>query len=159
MTITLGNTTLCAGQARNSTGSPVGPRDLRMQLAPGVAIREYVGADRVQPEHVRSDSGSVTFGVTRTFATVDAALAYLKGDFISEPSEGQLKFDNADVFGANRCGLASILVHFIQKDPAAPIGKRRYAELLVLRVWRRRKKYSRRLAAAVREEATATHGA
>ena len=101
MTITLGNTTLCAGQTRNSTGSPVGPSDLRMQLAPGVAVREYVGADRVRPEHVRSDSGSVTFGVTRTFVTVAAALAYLKGDFISEASEGQLKFDDTDVFGAN----------------------------------------------------------
>lgn len=107
MTITLGNTTLCAGQARvtgtpsGNVGDPVGPSDLRMQLAPGVAIREYVGADRVQPEHVRSDSGSLTFGVTRTFATVAAALAYLKGDFLTEPSEGQLKFDDADVFGAN----------------------------------------------------------
>ena len=101
MTIKLGSTFLCKGQERNSTGDPVGPRDLRMQLAPGVAIREYVGADRVQPEHVRSDSGSLTFGVTRTFATVAAALAYLKGDFLTEPSEGQLKFDNADVFGAN----------------------------------------------------------
>ena len=27
MTITLGNTTLCAGQARNSTGDPVGPSE------------------------------------------------------------------------------------------------------------------------------------
>ena len=109
MTITLTNTvngspvvtTLCEGQTRNSTGSPVGPSNLRMQLSPGVAVREYVGADRVQPEHVRSDSGSVTFGVTRTFATVDAALAYLKGGFVSEASEGQLKFDDMDVFGAN----------------------------------------------------------
>lgn len=109
MTITLTNTvngspavtTLCAGQTRNSTGSPVGPHDLRMQLAPGVAVREYVGADRVQPEHVRSDSGSLTFGVTRTFATVADALAYLKGGFVSEASEGQLKFDDTDVFGAN----------------------------------------------------------
>ena len=101
MTITLGNTILCAGQARNSTGSPVGPRDTKNAETPGVVLREYVGADRVQPEHVRSDSGSLTFGVTRTFATVAAALAYLKGDFLTEPSEGQLKFDNADVFGAN----------------------------------------------------------
>ena len=101
MTITLGNSTLCAGQARNSTGSPVGPRDLRIQLTPGVAIREFVGADRVQPEHVKCDSGTISFGVTRTFAAVADALAYLKGAFLEEPSEGQLKFDNADVFGAN----------------------------------------------------------
>ena len=98
MTITLGNTTLCEGRARNSTGSPVGPNDLRMQLAPGVAIREYVGADRVQGEHVRCDSGSVSFGVTRTFATPDAALAYISGAFLSEDSEGALKFGETTVF-------------------------------------------------------------
>ena len=98
MTITLGSTTLCAGQARNTTGSPVGPNDLRMQLAPGVAIREYVGADRVQGEHVRCDSGSVSFGVTRTFATPEAALAYISGAFLSEDSEGALKFGETTVF-------------------------------------------------------------
>ena len=99
MTIKLGDYVLCAGDTRNSAGNPVGPSDLRMQLAPGVAVREYVGADRVQPEHVRSDSGSLTFGVARTFATVADALAYLKEPFISEPSEGPLKFDDVAVFG------------------------------------------------------------
>ena len=98
MTITLGSTTLCAGQARNSTGSPVGPNDLRMQLAPGVSIREYVGADRLQGEHVRCDSGSVSFGVTRTFATPEAALAYISGAFLSEDSAGALKFGETTVF-------------------------------------------------------------
>lgn len=101
MTITLGSTTLCAGQTRNSSGNPVGPNNLRMQLSPGVAVREYVGADRVNPEHVRCDSGSVTFGVTRTYADVVAALAYLAGDFLSEAKEGQLKFDNTNVFGSS----------------------------------------------------------
>ena len=99
MTITLGTTTLCAGQTRNSSGNPVGPNNLRMQLSPGVAVREYVGADRVEPEHVRCDSGSVTFGVTRTYADVATALAYLAGDFLSEAKEGQLKFDDTNVFG------------------------------------------------------------
>ena len=104
MTITLGNTTLCAGQARvtgtpiGNVGDPVGPSDLRMQLAPGVAIREYVGADRVQGEHVRCDSGSVSFGVTRTFATPEAALAYISGAFLSEASAGALKFGETTVF-------------------------------------------------------------
>lgn len=100
MTITLGSTTLCAGDARNSTGSPVGPRDLRIQLTPGVAIREFVGADRIQPEHVRCDSGSVTFGVTRTYATEALALAYAMGDFITEAKEGQLKFGSTNIFGS-----------------------------------------------------------
>ncbi len=100
MTITLGSSTLCAGQARNSTGNPVGPSNLRIAESPGVAAREYVGADRVQPEHVRCDSGTLTFGVTRTFADVAAALTYISGAFLSEASEGQLKFDNTNVFGA-----------------------------------------------------------
>ena len=108
MTITLTNTvdgspvvtTLVAGQSRNSTGDPVGPSDLRMAVTPGVAVREYVGADRVQPEHVRCDSGSVSFGVTRTFATEALALAYIATTIHGEASEGQLKFDSTNVFGA-----------------------------------------------------------
>lgn len=104
MKITLGDTTLCEGQVRvtgsssGTAGNPVGPSDLRMQLAPGVAIREYVGADRVLGEHVRCDSGSVSFGVTRTFATPEAALAYISGEFLSEDSEGALKFGGNTVF-------------------------------------------------------------
>ena len=99
MTIKLGSYVLCAGDTRNSAGDPVGPSDLRMQLAPGVAVREYVGADRVQGEHVRCDSGSLTFGVARTYATPADALAYAAGAFLAEPSEGQLKFDDVAVFG------------------------------------------------------------
>ena len=116
MTITLTNTvdgspvvtTLVAGQSRNSTGDPVGPSDLRMAVTPGVAMREYVGADRVQPEHVRCDSGSVSFGATRTFATEALALAYIATTIHGEASEGQLKFTDTsgstpvetNVFGA-----------------------------------------------------------
>lgn len=104
MTITLGSSTLVAGQARNSTGSPIGPRDLKIRDTPGVAVREYVGADRVSPEHVRCDHGVIEFGATRTFASVDAALAWAtgtgSGQFFGEASEGELKFDNSRVFGA-----------------------------------------------------------
>lgn len=99
MTITLGSTYLVEGQTRNSTGSPVGPADLRIAESPGAAVREFVGADRVQPEHVRCDSGVVSFGVTRTYGSVADALAYLSGSFLSEASEGQLKFDSTNVFG------------------------------------------------------------
>ena len=104
MTIKLGSYVLCAGDTRNSAGDPVGPQNLRLQETPGVAVREFVGADRVKPEHVRSDSGSVTFGVTRTFASAADALAYIRtrlvgGQQTSEPSEGQLKFDDVAVFG------------------------------------------------------------
>ena len=103
MTITLTNngttTTLCAGDMRNSSGDPMGPRDLRIQLTPGVAIREFVGADRVQPEHVKCDSGSISFGVTRTFATEAAALAYATDAFLAEPNEGVLKVNGTKIFG------------------------------------------------------------
>ncbi len=112
MTITLTNggttTTLCAGDARNSSGNPMGPRDLRMQLTPGVAIREFVGADRVQPEHVKCDSGSISFGVTRTYATEALALAYATGAFLSEPSEGVLTVGGTKLFGTRTVGNTTV---------------------------------------------------
>ena len=111
MTITLtnGNTvhTLCEGDARNSTGGPVGPSDLRMAETPGAVLREYVGADRVEGEHVRCNSGSVSFGVTRTFATVDAALSYISGAYLAEPKKGVLKFGDAAVFGADHVSVVT----------------------------------------------------
>ena len=91
-------TTLCHGQTRNSAGNPVGPANLRMSLAPGVAVREYVGADRVAGEHVRCDKGTLTFDVERVFGSVADALAYVRGAFLSENSEGTLKFDSSTVF-------------------------------------------------------------
>lgn len=98
MEITIGETTLCAGGTRNSTGSPIGPANLRMDLAPGVAMREYVGADRVAGEHVRCDRGTVSFDVERIFASPDAALGYVRGAFLVEDSEGPLKFGGKTVF-------------------------------------------------------------
>ena len=98
MTITLGSTTLVAGQVRSQDGSPIGPTDLVIDLAPGVEIRSYVGADRVTGEHVRCDHGTVTFGATRTFATPEAALAYMRTTFLAEDSAGALKFDGVTVF-------------------------------------------------------------
>ena len=100
MTISLGTTILCNGDSRNATGNPVGPNNLRMRLAPGVAVREFVGADRIQPEHIRCDSGTISFGVTRTYDTEAAALAYASVNFITEAKEGQLKFGSTNVFGA-----------------------------------------------------------
>ena len=112
MTITLTNggttTTLCAGDVRNSSGNPMGPRDLRMQLTPGVAIREFVGADRVQPEHVRCDSGSISFGVTRTYATEALALAYATGAFLTEPNEGVLTVAGTKIFGTRTVGNTTV---------------------------------------------------
>ena len=106
MTITLvkgsGNsavtTTLCAGRARNSTGDPIGPEDLRGSDAPGVVTRDYIGAAREHPELVRCNHGSISFGVTRTFASVAAAAAYMATDFWAEGSEGALYFDSTQIF-------------------------------------------------------------
>ncbi len=98
MTITLGTTTLVAEQTRSQNGTPVGPSNLVLALAPGVVLREYVGADRVQGEHVKCDHGTVTFGVERIFNSPDAALAYMRGGFLSEASEGALKFGDQTVF-------------------------------------------------------------
>jgi len=102
MTITIGSTTLVDGQERlvgaGNWGKGIGPRDLTMSLAPGVVMREYVGADRVQGEHVRCDHGTLSFSVERIFETVADALAYVRGAFLGEASEGTLKFDSDTVF-------------------------------------------------------------
>ena len=97
MKITLGDYELVSGQARNATGSPVGPRNLRLTDIPGVVKREYIGDTRIKPEDVKVHSGSCTFDVHREFATVDAALAYVAG-IVNEPTEGALKFDSTTVF-------------------------------------------------------------
>lgn len=98
MVITLGKATLAATQSRNSTGSPIGPANLTMSLSPGVALREYVGADRVTGEHLKCDRGVVTFSIERIYSTPGDALGYVTGDFLSEDCEGELKFDGDTVF-------------------------------------------------------------
>lgn len=50
-----------------------------------------------------------------------------------------------DILGANRSGIASILVKFIKLDSETRIGKRRYLEYLLLELWKHQKKYYRRL--------------
>lgn len=42
-----------------------------------------------------------------------------------------------DIYGANRCGLASILVAFLRHPGERHFGKRRVAEAWILRCWRR----------------------
>lgn len=98
MTISIGSTTLVAGQSRNSTGSPVGPENLTFSEAFGVIEREYIGADRVKPEHVRCDLGTCSFSATRTFGSVDDALAYISSTIFSEDKSGALKFNSTTVF-------------------------------------------------------------
>lgn len=99
MKITIGSTELVSGQARNSTGSPVGPENLTINDNPGVVRRELIGKTRVETADVRPHSGVVTFGVSRIFSSVDLALAYMSTTMLAEETEGELKFDNAVVFG------------------------------------------------------------
>ena len=91
-------TTLVSGQSRNSSGLPIGPEDLRGSDTPGVVTRDYIGAAREHPELVRCNHGSISFGVTRTFASVSAAAAYMATDFWAEGSEGALYFDSTQIF-------------------------------------------------------------
>jgi len=48
-----------------------------------------------------------------------------------------------DILGANRSGIDSILVHFIQVRPDERIGIRRHVERLILKFYRRSKRYNR----------------
>jgi vancomycin resistance protein VanW len=50
-----------------------------------------------------------------------------------------------DILGANRSGMASILVHFIRLPEETHIGKRRYLEYVILFLRRLQKKYCGRL--------------
>ena len=50
-----------------------------------------------------------------------------------------------DILGANRCGIPSILVHYITLPDEKKIGKRRYLEKAVLFFYRRNRKYRHRL--------------
>lgn len=91
-------TTLCSDAERSSDGSPVGPGNLSFAEAPGVEMREYVGADRVQPEHVRCNHGTLAFQATRVFATQALAAAYALAGHLSEPVEGVLKYGTTEIF-------------------------------------------------------------
>lgn len=57
-----------------------------------------------------------------------------------------------DILGANRSGIESILVHFIQIDPHEKIGIRRYMEKVILFFYRHSKSYNR-LGDIVKDEA------
>jgi hypothetical protein len=87
---------LCAGDARNSEGLPMGPQNVHRAEKPGAALREYVGADRVEGEWVKCDSGTLTFGVTRIFPTEAAAAAFALTGFGSEPRAGILTATQGD---------------------------------------------------------------
>ena len=102
MKITIGTTgnltELVSTQARNNTGSPVGPDKLRIADTPGIVKREYIGKDRIEPEDVKVHSGVCTFDVHREFASVDDALEYVGSTMLNERTEGEFKIGNNVVF-------------------------------------------------------------
>ena len=103
MRILLGSTFLCGsaeldGDVRNSTGVPMGPQNVRVQENPGAVLREYVGADRVEGERVRCDSGTVSFGTTRIFGTEAEATAWAMTGHRAEAVEGALVVDGETVY-------------------------------------------------------------
>lgn len=84
-------TTLCSGDERKTDGTPFGASDVTSDETPGSALREFVGADRVQGEHVGCDRGTLTFRTTRIFATVAAASAWAIAGHRAEAKAGALK--------------------------------------------------------------------
>lgn len=50
-----------------------------------------------------------------------------------------------DILGANRAGIAGILVAFIRTGNEKRLGKRRYIEFALLRLWKHSKKFYKRL--------------
>ena len=91
-------TTLCSDGARSVDGAPVGPGDLAIAEAPGVELRQYVGADRITSEHVRCDHGTMSFNVTRVFGSEALATAYALVGHRSEPVEGELKYGSTTIY-------------------------------------------------------------
>ena len=102
MKITIGTTgsltELVSTQARNNTGSPVGPDKLRIADTPGIVKREYIGKDRIEPEDVKVHSGVCAFDVHREFASVDDALEYVGSTMLNEQTEGEFKIGENVVF-------------------------------------------------------------
>ena len=50
-----------------------------------------------------------------------------------------------DILGANRSGMTNILVKFIRLEDEKKIGKRREAEKIILRLYKKNKRYNNRL--------------
>lgn len=98
MQLKIGDTVLSTGDARRSDGKPFGVGGITVSETPGAEIREYVGADRVEGEHVRCDHGSVSFQTHRVFPTVEAAVAWAMSGHRAEEKAGALVFGGNTVF-------------------------------------------------------------
>ena len=57
-----------------------------------------------------------------------------------------------DIYGANKSGIANILVKFIKAQNETKIGKRRQLENIILKIYKKRKKYNNRLGTITKKE-------
>ena len=56
-----------------------------------------------------------------------------------------------DILGANRSGIANILVKFIQAKDEVRIGKRRQIERVILKLYKRNKTFQNRIGNIIKE--------
>ena len=56
-----------------------------------------------------------------------------------------------DILGANRSGIANILVKFIQDKDEVRIGKRRQIERVILKLYKRNKTFQNRIGNIIKE--------
>ena len=56
-----------------------------------------------------------------------------------------------DILGANRSGIANILVKFIQAKDEVKIGKRRQIERVILKLYKRNKTFQNRIGNIIKE--------
>lgn len=83
-------TTLCSGDERKTDGTPFGASDVTSDETPGSVLRDFVGADRVQGEHVGCDHGTLSFRTTRVFDTLADATAWALAGHRAEATCGAL---------------------------------------------------------------------
>lgn len=57
-----------------------------------------------------------------------------------------------DILGANKSGIANILVKFIQTENETKIGKRRQLEKIILKFYKKNKNFQNRLGNIIKEE-------
>lgn len=98
MQLKLDNTILANDAGRFCDGTPMGPANLAIAEVPGVELREFVGADRIEPEHVRANHGTISFEVTRVYPSPGEALAYALAGHLSEDVAGSLSYGASVIF-------------------------------------------------------------
>ncbi len=89
--------TLARSPGRSGDGSPVGPDGLEFRTEKGVLDREPIGADGIDSEHVGCDRRTLTFAVTRVYASEQQALAGLAALEAGCPAQGKVTLGGKDL--------------------------------------------------------------